>query len=157
MKKFKSVKIITTIIGITLLMATSPLMAKSTSAQAIEQVIRQYEHALNTSDAQAIIKLYGKEPIFMPQHSTAQNGRAAVKKAYESVFNTIDLNITFTIYEIEVFGNTAWVRTSSAGKTIILANKMKINEGNNELFIFKKENNNWKIHRYLFSTTTPRQ
>ncbi|VAW61327.1 Ketosteroid isomerase homolog [hydrothermal vent metagenome] len=121
-----------------------------------EQVIKRYEVALNASDTTSIMKLYGEHPVFMPQHSPAQSGRSAVKKAYDSVFKTIDLNITFTVYEVEVHGKTAWARTSSAGKTILLANGKKIDEGNNELFIFKKEKGEWKIHRYLFSTTTPR-
>ena len=137
-------------------MGPSLAISKSQSdLQSIEQVINRYEAALNASDTQSVVELYGKKPVFMPQHSVAQVGRTAVKNAYESVFTTIDLSIKFTIYEIEIQGNKAWARTSSVGKTIILAEGVKINEGNNELFIFKKENSQWKIHRYLFSTTTP--
>lgn len=151
-------KVLIFLVAITALVGTSLAIAKSQDkSQPIEQLINRYEVSLNASDTPSIMKLYGKKPVFMPQHSAAQVGRNAVQKAYEAVFNTIDLNIKFTIYEIEVHGNKAWARTSSAGKTIILANGAKINEGNNELFIFKKENNEWKIHRYLFSTTTPRQ
>jgi len=131
-------------------------MAETVALKSIRHVIKQYEGFLNAGDTQSIMKLYAKSPIFMPQHSPAQASRIAVKKAYESVFATIDLNIKFTIYEVEIYGNTAWARTSSTGKTIILANGVKINEGNNELFIFRKERGAWKIHRYLFSTTTPR-
>ncbi len=93
----------------------------------------------------------------MPQHAPAQVGRDAVKQAYANVFNTIKLDIKFTTYEIEVLGNTAWARTSSAGKTKILAANIVVNEGNNELFIFKNEDGSWKIHRYLFSTNQPQQ
>jgi len=28
-------------------------------------------------------------------------------------------------------------------------------EANNELFIFRKEQGKWKIHRYLFATSNP--
>jgi ketosteroid isomerase-like protein len=93
----------------------------------------------------------------MPQHVPAQVGRAAVKQAYEIVFSTIKLDVEFSIHEVEVLGDTAWARTSSAGQTRILANDVVVNEGNNELFIFKKENGEWKIHQYLFSTSQPRQ
>ncbi len=158
MKRLKHLKILTFLITIAVLTGSSFVMAKYQSeSQSIERLINRYEVALNASDTQTIMKLYGKKPIFMPQHSAAQVGRTAVKMAYEMVFTTIDLNIKFTIYEIEVYGNKAWARTSSAGKTTILANGVKINEGNNELFIFKKESGEWKIHRYLFSTTTPRK
>lgn len=155
MKNLFNLKMLIPLVGIS--MPMSPGMAGTQSTQAIEQIINRYEAHLNESDAQSIMRLYGKDPVFMPQHSPAQVGRAAVKKAYDSVFANIDLNIKFTTYEIEIYGNTAWARTSSAGKTTIVSSGMKITEGNNELFVFKKEDGEWKIHRYLFSTTTPRQ
>ena len=52
-------------------------------------------------------------------------------------------------------GDLAYVRTTSAGKTEILANKATGQEANNELFIFRKEKGKWKIHRYLFASSNP--
>ena len=135
----------------------SGLAQADTNNPKIQTLISQYESALNGSNVNGVLKLYGKNPIFMPQHAPAQAGRAAIKQAYENVFNTIKLNVKFTTHEVEVLGDTAWARTSSAGKTKILVNNVVVNEGNNELFIFKKEDGNWKIHQYLFSTNQPRQ
>ncbi len=135
----------------------SSLAQADINAPKIQTLISQYESALNTGNVNAVLGLYGKNPTFMPQHAPAQVGRAAVKQAYENVFKTIKLDIKFTIHEVQVLGDTAWARTSSAGKTKILANKVVINEGNNELFIFKKENGDWKIYQYLFSTNQPHQ
>jgi len=122
----------------------------------INEVLNRYEKSLNASDAGNILKLYGKDPVFMPQHSPAHVGRDQVRAAYEQVFNAIKLNVKFTVYEIEEFGDLAYVRTSSAGETTILANGVIVNEGNNELFVFRKEDGDWKIHRYIFSTSNPR-
>ena len=135
----------------------SPFAQADTNNDKIQGVIVKYESALNASNADGVLKLYGKSPIFMPQHAPAQIGRAAVKQAYNNVFNSIKLDVKFSVHDVEVLGDTAWARTSSAGKTTILANNVMVNEGNNELFIFKKENGDWKIHRYLFSTNQPRQ
>lgn len=121
----------------------------------IQQVIDRYEAALNASDCEGVMELYGKSPVFMPQHAPAQVGRDAVKVAYENVFNAIKLDVKFTTYEVEVNGDSAWVRTSSDGRTRILAADVVVNEGNNELFVFKNENDSWKIHRYLFSSNQP--
>ena len=123
---------------------------------AIIKVIKDYEQVLNTGNVKSILNLYGQDPIFMPQHSLAQEGRDAVENAYVNVFKNIHLDIKFSIYDIEVYNDTAWARTTSSGTVTILANNKTINEGNNEIFIFKKENNQWKIHRYLFSTSTPK-
>lgn len=128
----------------------------ASDVESIQHVIDRYEVSLNGSNTAQVMELYGQSPIFMPQHAPAQIGREAVKAAYENVFNTIKLNVKFTTHEIEVNGDTAWVRTSSDGKTRILAPDVVVTEGNNELFVFKKENDSWKIHRYLFSTNQPR-
>ena len=135
----------------------SPIAQADTNNTEIQRLISNYESVLNASDTDGVLDLYGKDPTFMPQHAPAQVGRAAVRQAYDNVFTTIKLDVKFTIHEVEVLGDTAWARTSSVGKTRILANNFVVNEGNNELFIFKQENGDWKIHRYLFSTTQPRQ
>ena len=122
----------------------------------IESVLQSYEKALNANDVGTVLKLYGSDPVFMPQHAPAIVGRDAVRAAYEHVFNTIKLDLKFTTSEIETHGDTAWARTSSAGRTRILAAGVEVNEGNNELFVFRKESGDWKIHRYLFSTNQPR-
>ena len=138
------------------------LLASSVSYAATEEekvveTIKVYERALNGNDVKTIMDLYDSSPTFMPQHSPAQTGRKAVEIAYENVFKNIDLDVVFTIHDVETLGSTAWVRTSSAGKTKILANGAVISEGNNELFILKKQNGEWKIHQYLFSTNQPRK
>ena len=122
----------------------------------IETQLKAYEKALNTNDIEAILDLYSQAPVFMPPHAPALVGREAVRAGYRQVFETIKLNVEFTIHEVEVVGETAWARTSSAGRTRILAAGIEVAEGNNELFIFKRENGGWKIHRYLFSTNRPR-
>ena len=122
----------------------------------IQSALRSYEAALNSNAIDTILDLYGSEPVFMPQHAPALVGRDAVRAGYEQVFATIKLDVRFEIHEIEEAGDFAWVRTSSAGRTRILAAGADVAEGNNELFIFRRENGAWKIHRYLFSTTQPR-
>ena len=122
----------------------------------IQTVLQRYETALNNNDIDTILDLYGRAPVFMPQHASALVGRAAVRAGYEQVFASIKLAIRFDIHEVEEAGDWAWARTSSAGRTTVLAAGMEVNEGNNELFVFRRENGEWKIHRYLFSTNQTR-
>ena len=123
---------------------------------AIRDVIHRYETAVNANDLETILGLYGSDPIFMPQNSSALAGRDAVRAGYQHVFETLQLNIRFEIHEVQEAGDWAWARTSSAGRTRILAAGAEVTEGNNELFVFRRENGAWKIHRYLFSTNRPR-
>ena len=122
----------------------------------IRDVLKSYETALNANDVEAIMRLYGREPVFMPQHGTALVGRDAVRAGYGHVFDTIKLSIAFDVHEVEEQGDWAWARTSSAGRTRVLAAGVDVEEGNNELFVFRREGGEWRIHRYLFSTTRPR-
>jgi hypothetical protein len=52
-------------------------------------------------------------------------------------------------------GDLAYGRTTSAGQQEVLAAHTTSKEANNELFIFRKEQGQWKIHRYLFATSNP--
>lgn len=122
----------------------------------IQDVLKAYETALNGNDTNAILDLYGQDPVFMPQNAPALVGREAVRAGYEQVFATIKLDVRFDIHEVQELGDTAWARTSSAGRTRILANGAVVAEGNNELFIFRREQDAWRIHRYLFATNQPR-
>lgn len=125
------------------------------NAHDIETILKTYEAALNGNDIDAILGLYGDTPVFMPQHAPALVGRDAVRAGYAHVFDTIKLNVRFDVHEVQEAGEWAWARTSSAGRTRILSNGAEIAEGNNELFVFRREEGAWKIHRYLFSTNQP--
>jgi uncharacterized protein (TIGR02246 family) len=122
----------------------------------IEDLIKKYETALNANDLETILALYGRDPVFMPQHAPALVGRQAVRAGYVGVFETIKLNIAFDVHEIQETGDWAWARTSSAGRTKVLGAGVEIAEGNNELFVFRREDGEWRIHRYLFATNQPR-
>lgn len=122
----------------------------------IMALLKTYETALNANDLEKILSLYGSEPVFMPQHAPALVGRDAVRAGYRQVFDTIKLDIRFEVHEVEESGDWAWARTSSAGRTKLLAAGVEVNEGNNELFVFRRERGEWRIHRYLFSTNQPR-
>ena len=124
--------------------------------QEITNLLKAYEKALNTSDAKAALALYGSDPIVMPQSMPAFIGREAVQATYEGFFKVLKLNVVFTIHEIvDMGGDLAYGRTTSAGEQEILAGHKMSKEANNELFIFRKEQGKWKIHRYLFATSNP--
>ena len=99
--------------------------------------------------------LYASEPVFMPQHAPAMVERDAVRGAYDHVFATIRLAVLFEVHEVRVLGDETWVRTSAAGRTTVLASGEIHDEGNNELFILRRESGEWRIHRYLFATNRP--
>jgi len=130
--------------------------AESDEAQ-IKAVLKSYEHVLNASDVDGVVKLYTRDGVFMAQHNPSAVGIRQVKAAYTGVFQAIDLNVEFDIVEVNVIADDwAFARTNSSGTTTINATGDKISEGNQELFVLQKIDGVWKIARYSFSTTNPR-
>jgi uncharacterized protein (TIGR02246 family) len=123
----------------------------------IEAVLSNYETALNASDVDSVMRLYADDGVFMPQHSAPNVGNEAVRAAYDGVFQAIALDIEFTVDEVQqVSPDWAFARTRSKGFVTINATGDKGPEANQELFVFQKQDNgNWKIARYIFSTTNP--
>lgn len=121
--------------------------------QEIENLLMTYKGTLNTSNAEKATSLYAKDGIFMPTGAPSAIGKEQIKGAYDFVFSQIQLNIEFYIEEIKVENDFAFAVTSSKGETLIHATGTTIPEENRELFIFEKENDTWKIARYMFNKT----
>ena len=137
--------------------AGSAVSAQDVDHTKIEAVLSTYEKALNESSVDTVMTLYSNDGVFMPQHSLPNVGKNAVRAAYSHVFQAIKLNIKFTIDEIlQVSPEWAFARTRSAGFVTINATGDKGPEANQELFVFQKqESGEWKIAKYIFSTTNP--
>jgi uncharacterized protein (TIGR02246 family) len=127
-----------------------------TTKEAITALLAKYNDALNASSTDSVMPLYADDGVFMPPNSPSAVGFEAVKTAYDAVFKAITLNVKFTVEEIvEVGPGWAFARTNSAGTTTDHTTGTKRAEGNQELFIFKKGGDSWKIARYSFSPTSP--
>jgi uncharacterized protein (TIGR02246 family) len=129
----------------------------TSTKQAVAEVLRAYEAALNASDTKAVMPLYLRDGVFMPQHSESAVGEAAIRQAYDAVFKAIKLTVKFATAEIvEMSPEWAFARTNSAGTAKIHATGAEEKESNQELFIFKKDTDGkWRIARYCFCVTTP--
>lgn len=124
--------------------------------KAVAAVLAAYQHALNQSDTDAVMKLYAPDGVFMPQNSPSSVGADEVRKAYEAVFKSIKLTVKFNIAEVvETAPNWVFARTNSAGTVKVHATGAGGPEANQELFLFQKIDGAWKIARYCFSTINP--
>jgi len=138
------------------LRAQQRIKTMNAEEKAIATVLSKYEDALNRSDTAAVMKLYAPDGVFMPQHFPSSVGADAVRKAYDGVFRAITLTVKFAIAEIKQVGSDwAFARTNSAGTVKVNATGQSSPEANQELFVFQKVGNDWKIARYCFSTTNP--
>ena len=124
--------------------------------QAVAALLAEYQDALNQSDTDAVMKLYASDGVFMPQHFPSSVGADAVRKAYLAVFEAITLRVEFKVAEVlQIAPDWAIARTNSAGTAKVNTTGDGGPEANQELFVFQKINDAWKIARYCFSTTNP--
>ena len=129
------------------------------SERAVAETLSAYNQALNSSDTNAVMPLYAQDGVFMPPYSLSAVGLAEVRKAYDAVFAAIQLTVKFKIAEIvEMSADWAFARTNSKGTTLNHVSGAISQEGNQELFIFRKEKDGkFRIARYSFSSTNPRK
>jgi uncharacterized protein (TIGR02246 family) len=93
---------------------------------AIRDVLSTYEAALNASDTDAVMRLYTEDGVFMPPCSQSAVGKAAVRQAYDAVFEAIKLSVKFNIAEVvEVAPGWAFARTNSAGTVTVNARRAR--------------------------------
>ena len=126
---------------------------KTKEQSAIEQLLISYRDALNASDPSKVLTLYTTDGVFMPTNAPTAKGQEQLKDSYEFVFKTIQIHIEFFIEEIVVSDNYAYAITNSKGTALIHANGQTVSEENRELFVFQKDNGQWKIARYMFNKT----
>jgi uncharacterized protein (TIGR02246 family) len=124
--------------------------------RAIAAVLANYQDALNQSDTEAVMKLYAPDGVFMPQNFPSSVGVDAVRKAYATVFEAITLTVEFKVAEVlQIAPDWAIARTNSAGTVKVNVTGDGGPEANQELFVFQKSEDVWKIARYCFCTTNP--
>jgi uncharacterized protein (TIGR02246 family) len=119
----------------------------------IEQLLNKYEQALNSSDVNAAVQLYTDDGVFMAPENPPAVGTKVLQEAYAGVFQAIALKLKFQIAETKLLSpEWALLRTTSNGAVRILANGAEVPGSNQELFLLRKADGQWKIARYAFSS-----
>jgi uncharacterized protein (TIGR02246 family) len=122
----------------------------------IRGVLKNYEQALNASDAAGVVRLYTDDAVLMAPGAPSAVGIHAVREAYTGIFQAIDIDLTFKVAELKVVSpDWAFLRSTSNGTITILANGGQLPSSNQELFVLHKSHGHWKLARYSFSSVLP--
>ncbi|HEX4735484.1 MAG TPA: SgcJ/EcaC family oxidoreductase [Thermoleophilaceae bacterium] len=123
---------------------------------AITAVLKSYEKALDAGDVEGVARLYTDDAVVLAPNAPSAVGIGAVRTAYTSIFQTIDLDLTFKIAELTIVSrNWAFLRSASSGVVTVLASGAQVPSSNQELFVVHKTRGRWKLARYSFSSTLP--
>ena len=124
---------------------------QTTDQDAIQATLHAYGDALNATDAEAAVAAYTEDGVFMPTGAPTATGTEELLASYRFIFSQIRLNVAFAIHEITVEGHYAYAVTSSQGTQTVLTSDTTGPEANRELFVLRRNGNEWKIARYMFN------
>jgi ketosteroid isomerase-like protein len=89
----------------------------------------------------------------MPNNAALSEGKEQLTASFEFLLETFRINISYTIEEIIVNGDHAFVRTSSKVATHVKATGEDIFLKNKELFVLRNQQRDWKISHHIFNNT----
>ena len=128
----------------------------SSDHQAITALLHSYGSVLASRYLPDLINIYTPDGVLMAPGYQPAVGTEALKASYERIFSTIKLEIEFSIDEIVVMdGEWAFARTTAEGRKFWLQRGTDEEHLNQELFVLRKVEGEWRIARYCFSGMKP--
>ncbi len=135
--------------------ATGAQAQPSTDTAPLRSIMERYAAALRANDVDALVSLYTANGVFMREDMPAVVGRDALRAAYRQIFATLKLDLSFDVQEAEVAGNMGWLRAVSKGKIKVLATGVETSNSFNEMIVFRREADGWKIRSCLYASNQP--
>jgi len=116
---------------------------------AIEKLILSFPESLKEADISKVLLLFTSDAIVMGNNAPTVKGSEQIKGLFENVFKKMTIDVTYTIDEIVINGDYAYVRTNSKGNNVVKANGENMPVNNRELFLLHKDTGEWKITHYM--------
>ncbi len=142
-------------IALTIGAASGAQAQSSTDAAPLRSIMEKYAAALRANDVDALVALYTANGVFMREDMPAVVGRDALRAAYRQIFATLKLDLTFDVVEAEIAGDMGWLRAVSKGKIKFLATGVETTDSFNEMIVFRREADGWKIRSCLYASNQP--
>lgn len=121
------------------------------SEDGIQPLLERYADALRRGSVDDVLACFTADArVMAPGAPTAAD--AAVRGLYEQIFDALRLDIAFTVDDVVLASDTAFVLTRSTGTQTVLATGGAEPEANREAFVLVREAGDWRISRYLFNT-----
>jgi ketosteroid isomerase-like protein len=76
-------------------------------------------------------------------------GSQQIKGLFENLFKKMSVNVQYTVDEVIINGDYAFVRTNSKGNNVVRASGENVPVDNKELFVVNTDNGEWKITHYI--------
>ena len=125
------------------------MTSHETVKASVQAAVAAYFSALDKSDLDGAIAAYTPDAVLTLQGLETAIGTAQLRKVYADAFKALRFASTHTYDEVRVYGDEAFVRTTSGSQTMVLATGEVMQERYREFFILKKVDGQWRIDRYM--------
>jgi uncharacterized protein (TIGR02246 family) len=124
--------------------------------EAIRGVTSGIIAADNTGDAIAVVRFYASDAVLLPPNDVPVVGKDAIQSRYEEGFRRFRFAISSSSDETHVFGDWAFDRGTTEGKTIPNTDEPSRQIHDKYVMILHREPGSaWKIARLIWNAAEP--
>ena len=125
-------------------------MTTTPDEEQIRDLLTTYSKALKTGDVELATSIFTDDAVVMGNEMPTNQG-ADIRRSFETNFDLIRLSVEFTLDGLVVDGNIAYGQSRSEGTITMLATDNTVPSSARELFVFARQDGEWKIARYMFN------
>lgn len=135
--------------------ASPPPSGSAQDRAEIEGSITDYEQAVNDGDLEAAVGIFSPDAVFMPNGGPAQRGIDAIRTYYQNTILQNPLQLEFTIADVEIVGDLAWVTAGINGTVTTDGTENPVVV--NGLFVYGRDPTvgRWRVVAYMFTRAVP--
>jgi ketosteroid isomerase-like protein len=116
----------------------------------VKEKISNFESALNLGNIEDVLSFYSDEAIFMPDGNKTLKKSQIGKSGSEFLIES-DFKIRFDDVKIAVDETYAFVEAIAKTSQNDKESSSKSERTSRDFFLFRKEEGDWKIFRYIFN------
>lgn len=117
----------------------------------VMNVVRDYARALNEANADLIPGFYTEDALFMPDGTNTINRSDLELPKNGSFLKKNKFNIKYSSENIVVEDEYAFVNVVAETSIENSVSGGSLKKTSRDFFVLRKENNSWKIFRYMFN------
>ncbi len=124
--------------------------AESENIQAVRQLAADWCAGWLAGDVEALLSLYGDEPVLMPQDQPAVTGKDAIRSLYQPVLSEFEITGESTLNEVEVSGDWGYFWSTYMLTATPKAGGKPLKSTGKSMFIVKRQPGGpWKLARLM--------
>ena len=126
------------------------MSTRTDDINAIKQLAADWRSGWLAGDVDALLSLYGEEPVLMPQGRPAIVGKDAIRRLYESVLNEFEFESQSTLVEVDASADWGYFWSTYALTAKPKAGGTPVTSAGKSVFIVRRNAAGaWKIARLV--------